>query len=87
MLTEQAERTIIFVKTRDRLTELLSELEREQILCAWIQDEIPQDRRNNAISRFRDGIANILIATDITARSIDLPDMIHVINYDIPQQC
>ena len=85
ILTEQAERTIIFVKTRDRLAELRSELEREQIPCAWIQGEMPQDRRNNAISRFRDGTVNILIATDVAARGIDLPDISHVINYDMPR--
>ena len=85
ILTEQAERTIIFVKTRDRLADLRSELEKDNIQCAWIQGEMPQDRRNNAISRFRDGTVNILIATDVAARGIDLPDISHVINYDMPR--
>ena len=85
ILTEQAERSIVFLKTRDRLAELRSELERAQIPCVWIQGEMPQDRRNNAIARFRDGTVNILLATDVASRGIDLPDVSHVINYDMPR--
>lgn len=85
IITEQAERSIIFLKTRERLADLRSELERSQIPCAWIQGEMPQDRRNNAISRFRNGEVNVLLATDVAARGIDLPDVSHVINFDMPR--
>ncbi|MCG9785865.1 ATP-dependent RNA helicase SrmB [Vibrio mediterranei] len=85
ILTEQAQRTIVFLKTRERLGELRQQLDSAQIPCSWIQGEMPQDRRNNAISRFRDGSVNILLATDVAARGIDLPDVSHVINYDLPR--
>ncbi|WPC73618.1 ATP-dependent RNA helicase SrmB [Vibrio porteresiae] len=85
ILTEQSEKAIVFVKTRERLAELRTELERAQIVCAWIQGEMPQDRRNNAISRFRSGEVNVLLATDVAARGIDIPDVSHVINYDMPR--
>lgn len=85
ILTQQAERSIVFLKTRERLAELRGELERAQIPCAWIQGEMPQDRRNNAISRFREGDVNILLATDVAARGIDIPDVSHVINFDMPR--
>ena len=85
IITEQAERSIIFLKTRERLAELRAELESAQIPCAWIQGEMPQDRRNNAIARFRDGTVNVLLATDVAARGIDLQDVSHVINYDMPR--
>ncbi len=85
LLTGQAERSIVFLKTRERLAELRAELEKSQIPCAWIQGEMPQDRRNNAIARFRDGSVNVLLATDVAARGIDLPDVSHVINYDLPR--
>lgn len=85
IITEQAERSIIFVKTRDRLADLRGQLESAQIPCVWIQGEMPQDRRNNAIERFRDGTINVLIATDVAARGIDLPDVSHVINFDMPR--
>ncbi|ANS86357.1 RNA helicase [Vibrio scophthalmi] len=85
IITEQAERSIVFLKTRERLAELRTELERAQIPCSWIQGEMPQDRRNNAIARFRDGEVNVLLATDVASRGIDLPDVSHVINYDMPR--
>ncbi|MCE0493251.1 ATP-dependent RNA helicase SrmB [Vibrio salinus] len=85
ILTEQSERAIVFVKTRERLAALRAVLESEQIECAWIQGEMPQDRRNNAIARFRDGTVNVLLATDVAARGIDIPDISHVINYDLPR--
>ncbi len=85
LLTEQAERAIVFIKTRERLAELRSKLESAQIACSWIQGEMPQDRRNNAIRRFREGEVNVLLATDVAARGIDLPDVSHVINYDLPR--
>ncbi|WP_413285149.1 ATP-dependent RNA helicase SrmB [Vibrio sp. MA40-2] len=85
ILTEQAERSIVFVKTRERLAEVRSLLESAQIPCSWIQGEMQQDRRNNAIRRFHDGEVNVLIATDVAARGIDLPNVSHVINYDLPR--
>ena len=85
ILTQQAERAIVFVKTRERLADLRTELEKASIPCAWIQGEMPQDRRNNAISRFKDGTVNILLATDVAARGIDIADISHVINYDMPR--
>ena len=85
IITEQADRTIGFLKSRERLAELRAQLEAAQVPCAWIQGEMPQDRRNNAIARFRDGTVNVLLATDVAARGIDLPDVSHVINYDMPR--
>ncbi len=85
ILTQQSERAIVFFKTRERLEEVRAVLESAQIACSWIQGEMPQDRRNNAISRFRDGSVNILLATDVAARGIDVPDVSHVINFDLPR--
>ncbi|WGY47797.1 ATP-dependent RNA helicase SrmB [Vibrio sp. ABG19] len=85
ILTEQSERAIVFFKTRERLAEIRALLESAQIDCSWIQGEMPQERRNNAISRFRDGSVNILLATDVAARGIDVPDVSHVINFDLPR--
>jgi ATP-dependent RNA helicase SrmB len=85
ILTEQSERAIVFFKTREILAEIRAELESAQINCSWIQGEMPQDRRNNAITRFRDGSVNILLATDVAARGIDVPEISHVINFDMPR--
>ncbi|SHI08545.1 ATP-dependent RNA helicase SrmB [Vibrio aerogenes CECT 7868] len=85
ILAEQSQKAIVFIKTRERLAELRGMLEKASIECAWLQGEMPQDRRNNAITRFRDGSVNVLLATDVAARGIDIPDISHVINYDLPR--
>jgi len=85
ILKNQAEKSIIFIKTRDRLADLRAKLDSANIKQAWIQGEMPQERRNNSIARFRDGEVDVLLATDVAARGIDLPDITHVINYDLPR--
>ena len=85
IIKDQAERTIIFVKTRERLGILRSQLDAMGIPCNWIQGEMAQAARTNMITRFRDGVVNVLIATDVAARGIDLPDISHVINFDMPR--
>ncbi|UTM56801.1 ATP-dependent RNA helicase SrmB [Photobacterium sp. CCB-ST2H9] len=85
ILKEQAERSIIFVKTRERLAELRDQLAAMQVPCCWIQGEMAQASRNNTIRRFSEGEVNVLIATDVAARGIDLPDVSHVINFDMPR--
>ncbi|WP_107850792.1 ATP-dependent RNA helicase SrmB [Oceanimonas marisflavi] len=78
-------RSIVFVKTRDRLMELASRLQQEGLDNAWLRGEMDQDKRFEALRRFRNGKVNILVATDVAARGIDLPEVSHVINYDMPR--
>ncbi|ART80125.1 ATP-dependent RNA helicase SrmB [Oceanisphaera avium] len=86
-LLRQAEvkRSIIFVKTRDRLMELASRLQQEGLYNAWLRGEMEQEKRVEALGRFRIGRVNILVATDVASRGIDLPEVSHVINYDMPR--
>lgn len=85
ILKHQAERSIVFIKTRERLGVLRDQLAAMDIKCSWIQGEMAQLSRNNAIARFREGEVNVLLATDVAARGIDLPDVSHVINFDMPR--
>ncbi|MBO1518188.1 ATP-dependent RNA helicase SrmB [Oceanisphaera pacifica] len=78
-------RSIIFVKTRDRLMELASRLQQEGLHNAWLRGEMEQEKRVEALGRFRIGRVNILVATDVASRGIDLPQVSHVINYDLPR--
>ncbi|USH02012.1 ATP-dependent RNA helicase SrmB [Grimontia kaedaensis] len=86
ILTEQAERAIIFVKTRERLAALREFLTKEKVNCAWLQGEMAQAKRTYAIERFTTGEINVLLATDVAARGIDVPDIDHVINFDLPRK-
>ncbi|MDG1816372.1 MAG: ATP-dependent RNA helicase SrmB [Glaciecola sp.] len=85
LLTEQAESAIVFIKTRERLQQLKDRLASDQINVVWLQGEMPQDKRNEAMSRFKSGEIKILLATDVAARGIDVEDISHVINYDMPR--
>ncbi|HEY7866011.1 MAG TPA: helicase-related protein, partial [Psychromonas sp.] len=82
---EQQQKVIVFVKTRERLTELVAQLAELQIPCTYLRGEMDQEKRNLALNQFRAGKINILIATDVAARGIDVPDITHVINYDMPR--
>ncbi|KXI26964.1 ATP-dependent RNA helicase SrmB [Paraglaciecola hydrolytica] len=85
ILEHQVDSAVVFVKTRDRLNEVKQLLERDGFLVAWLQGEMPQDKRNEAMRRFREGEVKILVATDVAARGIDVEDISHVINYDMPR--
>lgn len=82
---ENVSRMVIFVKTRERLAELSDFLKEKRIWHTWLQGEMPQDRRNKAIGDFKSGKAKLMLATDVAARGIDIPDVSHVVNYDLPR--
>ncbi len=83
--SDEVKRSILFVKTRERLAELSAQLQASGIDCAWIRGEMEQEKRVEAIRRFRNEEVNVLVATDVAARGIDLPDVSHVINVDLPR--
>jgi ATP-dependent RNA helicase SrmB len=83
--SEQEQKMIVFVKTRDRLTELVAQLAELKIPCNYLRGEMDQEKRNESLRQFKEGSINILIATDVAARGIDVPDITHVINYDLPR--
>lgn len=82
---KQQRKFIVFVKTRERLAELVAQLSELSIACSFLRGEMDQDKRINALRQFKEGEVNILIATDVAARGIDVPDITHVINYDMPR--
>ncbi|GGW72689.1 ATP-dependent RNA helicase SrmB [Alteromonas halophila] len=85
ILTQQASSSIVFVKTRDRLQALKDALAEKDIAVCWLQGEMPQDKRNAALARFKSGEVPVLLATDVAARGIDVPNVSHVINFDMPR--
>lgn len=85
LLSEQIETAIVFVKTRDRLNNVKQRLERDGFELCWLQGEMPQDKRMAAMARFKNGEVKILLATDVAARGIDVDNISHVINYDLPR--
>jgi len=78
-------RVIVFVRTRVRAERVAKALERGNIKSLTIHGEKDQKDRSNAMQQFKNGWAKILIATDVSARGIDIPDVHYIINYDLPE--
>jgi ATP-dependent RNA helicase RhlE len=77
-------RVLIFTRTKRRARFLARDLERRKYRVSALQGNMSQSRRQNAINGFRNGKYDILVATDIAARGIDVSEISHVINYDMP---
>jgi ATP-dependent RNA helicase DeaD len=77
--------TIVFAATKQRTQRLANELRHEGFRAITIHGDLSQKQRDIAMYRFKKGNEDILVATDIAARGIDVPAVGHVINYDIPE--
>ncbi|MCF8050845.1 MAG: DEAD/DEAH box helicase [Desulfobacterales bacterium] len=75
---------LVFTRTKHRAKRLGEKLLREGFRSASLQGNLSQGRRQAALDGFRNGTFQILVATDIAARGIDVHQVSHVINYDIP---
>lgn len=82
---EGAERTIIFCRTKKRVDELTEGLQARGYTAEAIHGDLNQVQRNRVMKRFKDGGSEILVATDVAARGLDIENVTHVINYDLPQ--
>jgi ATP-dependent RNA helicase RhlE len=80
-----AGRILIFTRTKRRACNLASSLGKNQYRVAALQGDMAQNRRQAAINGFRNGKYDILVATDIAARGIDVSQISHVINFDMPE--
>ena len=79
------ESVLIFTRTKHRAKRLGEQLEKAGYRAASIQGNLSQSRRQAVMTGFRDGTFQILVATDIAARGIDVTQISHVINYDMPE--
>jgi ATP-dependent RNA helicase RhlE len=75
---------LVFARTKIRTKRLADQLERAGFNVAKLLGDMPQNKRQNALNGFRDGKYQILVATDIASRGVDVLGISHVINYDMP---
>ncbi len=75
-----------FVRTRVRAERVAKAMNRASISSLVLHGEMSQEDRNAALEAFRNNEKRLMIATDVSARGIDIPDVTHVINYDLPDQ-
>jgi ATP-dependent RNA helicase DeaD len=81
---ETPESAIVFVNTRRDADMVSEQLNGLGYLAQAIHGEITQAQRERALERFRAGRTQVLVATDVAARGLDIPDVSHIINYDLP---
>ena len=80
-----AEAAIVFVRTKSTAEDVAIELSGRGIQAAAISGDVPQRERERLIERLRQGSLDVLVATDVAARGLDISGVTHVYNYDIPQ--
>ncbi len=78
-------RVMVFANTRAATDRIQRTLEANGIHAASISGAVPQKKRQSLLRRFHDGEIPVLVATDVAARGLHIPDVTHVINFDLPQ--
>ena len=82
---EPISRGLIFARTRVGTGELANELTGRGFPAEALNGDMSQSAREQTLRRFRDGRIKVLVATDVAARGLDIDDISHVFNYDLPQ--
>ncbi|MCG3723496.1 DEAD/DEAH box helicase [Vibrio cincinnatiensis] len=82
--TEETDASIVFVRTRQDTERLADWLCARGFKAAALHGDIPQSLRERTVDHIKQGVIDILVATDVVARGLDVPRITHVFNYDIP---
>jgi len=83
--SRQPKRAIIFVNTKRCAEKLYDYLKVNDFNSAVLSGDVAQDKREKLLKKFQDNQLSLLIATDVAARGLHIPDVSHIFNYDLPQ--
>jgi len=75
---------VIFINTKHMAEKIEAWLNANGFTCALLSGDVPQKKREKLLGTFKDGSCNILIATDVAARGLHIPDVNYVVNFDLP---
>lgn len=78
-------RTLVFCNMRRGVDDVAEQLNQNSIKVGALHGDMDQKKRDQVVNRFRKGNLDILIATNVAARGIDIPEITHVVNFDLPQ--
>ncbi|MBP2630716.1 MAG: cshA [Firmicutes bacterium] len=82
---EETGKIIVFCRTKKGVDDLVASLQARGYMSDGLHGDLSQSQRDRVMKKFREGKLEILVATDVAARGIDIDDITHVVNYDIPQ--
>jgi ATP-dependent RNA helicase RhlE len=83
---QKGAKILAFVRTKVRAERVKKAMERVDIDCITLHGDKSQKQRNEALEEFKTGAIRLLIATDLSARGVDIPHVEYVVNYDLPEQ-
>ncbi|MFT3906268.1 MAG: DEAD/DEAH box helicase [Steroidobacteraceae bacterium] len=83
----EARRTMVFVNTRRMAERVEYALRQHGVAAQALSGDVPQKKRLRFLRDFHDGNLAVLIATDVASRGLHIPDVSHVFNFDLPQDC
>src|SRR6202012_3374698 len=84
MLGEERELALVFVRTKRGAARLARRLEQRGVRATALHGDMTQSQRQRSLDRFEAGKGDVLVATDVAARGLDVDAVTHVINYDPP---
>ena len=84
LLRQEKGRTLVFARTKRGTERLAKHLGRDGFLATMIHGDRSQSQRTAALAGFDQGRFKVLVATDVASRGLDIQDVAHVINYDLP---
>lgn len=87
LAVESYQAVIVFVRTKSSTEEVAEYLQNQGFKAQAIHGDISQNLRERIVAQFRQGMIDILVATDVAARGLDVDRVTHVINYDVPHDC
>lgn len=82
---EKPHKAVVFCRTRRDTTDVCENLVRSGIRALALHGDLSQNERTRAIREIKDGHAKVLVATDVASRGLDIPDLTHVFNYQVPE--
>lgn len=82
----EPEKMLVFTSRRDQIDNIVSKLRFKHIDCEGLSAGTDKQKRKQAIDRFRSGKIKILITTDLSARGLDIPNITHVVQMDLPEE-
>jgi len=82
---KELEKVLVFIETKHNVKKIWKKLQATGIHALQIHGNVAQNKRLSAIQEFKDGKVKVLLATDIAARGLDISNVTHVINYEVPR--
>ncbi|MCH2189838.1 MAG: ATP-dependent RNA helicase RhlB [Gammaproteobacteria bacterium] len=78
------QRCVVFINTKHMAEKIEAWLQENGFKCALLSGDVPQKKREKLLQKFKDGDVNVLIATDVAARGLHIPNVNFVVNFDLP---